>query len=209
MASRAGRAHHVAQRKSTAAAVERCVRPGGSNSETTMKPNRLTTAEELRLTQDTAREKNWKRWGPYLSERQWATVREDYWPWGNCWDYFPHDHARSRAYRWGEDGLLGITDRQCRLCLLVRFIQGLGAAALSTVSITLVAHFFSKGRERHSASITRLKAQATSLRRPSVDSLHTGLASRWCSSCPPRSARLRCCLVWSAARPRKRRAAPR
>ena len=54
------------------------MRPGGSNSETTMKPNRLTTAEELRLTQDTAREKNWKRWGPYLSERQWATVREDY-----------------------------------------------------------------------------------------------------------------------------------
>ena len=81
-----------------------------------MKPNRLTTAEELRLTQDTAREKNWKRWGPYLSERQWATVREDYSAWGNCWDYFPHDHARSRAYRWGEDGLLGITDRQCRLC---------------------------------------------------------------------------------------------
>ena len=81
-----------------------------------MKPNRLTTAEERRLTQDTAREKNWKRWGPYLSERQWATVREDYSASGNCWDYFPHDHARSRAYRWGEDGLLGITDRQCRLC---------------------------------------------------------------------------------------------
>jgi hypothetical protein len=65
-----------------------------------MKPNRLTTAEELRLTQDTAREKNWKRWGPYLSERQWATVREDYSAWGNCWEYFPHDHVRSRAYRW-------------------------------------------------------------------------------------------------------------
>jgi hypothetical protein len=81
-----------------------------------MKPNRLTTAEGLRLTQDTERKKNWKRWGPYLSERQWATVREDYSAWGNCWDYFPHDHARSRAYRWGEDGLLGITDRQCRLC---------------------------------------------------------------------------------------------
>ena len=81
-----------------------------------MKLNRLTTAEELRLTQDTAREKNWKRWGPYLSERQWATVREDYSASGNCWEYFPHDHARSRAYRWGEDGLLGITDRQCRLC---------------------------------------------------------------------------------------------
>ena len=75
-----------------------------------------TTAEHQRLQDDAARTKNWKRWGPYLSERQWATVREDYSPYGNCWDYFPHDHARSRAYRWGEDGLLGISDRQCRLC---------------------------------------------------------------------------------------------
>ena len=49
----------------------------------------------------------WKKWGPYLSERQWGTVREDYSPGGACWDYFPHDQARSRAYRWGEDGLLG------------------------------------------------------------------------------------------------------
>jgi hypothetical protein len=77
---------------------------------------RENTAEEKRLAEDSTREKNWKRWGPYLSERQWATVREDYSPDGNAWDYFPHDHARSRAYRWGEDGLLGITDRQCRLC---------------------------------------------------------------------------------------------
>src|SRR5207248_5812268 len=69
-----------------------------------------TTAEHRRLNEDASRTKNWKRWGPYLSERQWATVREDYSPYGNCWDYFPHDHARSRAYRWGEDGLLGITD---------------------------------------------------------------------------------------------------
>ena len=74
------------------------------------------TAEGLRLAEDRARTKNWKRWGPYLSERQWATVREDYSPDGTCWDYFPHDHARSRAYRWGEDGLLGFTDRECRLC---------------------------------------------------------------------------------------------
>lgn len=74
-------------------------------------------AEQLRLQEDTAREKNWKRWGPYLSERQWGTVREDYSPDGTCWDYFPHEHARSRAYRWGEDGLLGFTDRECRLCV--------------------------------------------------------------------------------------------
>jgi hypothetical protein len=75
------------------------------------------TAEAIRLAQDAARTHNWKRWGPYLSDRQWATVREDYSADGNPWSYFPHDHARSRAYRWGEDGLLGVTDRQCRLCL--------------------------------------------------------------------------------------------
>jgi hypothetical protein len=81
-----------------------------------MKNTVSLTAEEIRLAEDRERTRNWKRWGPYLSERQWATVREDYSPYGNCWDYFPHDHARSRAYRWGEDGLLGFTDRQCRLC---------------------------------------------------------------------------------------------
>ncbi len=59
----------------------------------------------------------WKRWGPYLSERQWGTVREDYSPLGSCWEYLTHDQARSRAYRWGEDGLLGLTDRQCRVCV--------------------------------------------------------------------------------------------
>ncbi len=72
-------------------------------------------AEKVRLDEDQRRERNWKRWGPYLSERQWGTVREDYSAYGDCWNYFPHDHARSRAYRWGEDGLLGITDRECRL----------------------------------------------------------------------------------------------
>eukprot|EP01121_Diplochlamys_sp_Union-15-3_P013494 TRINITY_DN4191_c0_g2_i5.p1 TRINITY_DN4191_c0_g2~~TRINITY_DN4191_c0_g2_i5.p1 ORF type:complete len:222 (-),score=30.14 TRINITY_DN4191_c0_g2_i5:59-724(-) len=72
--------------------------------------------EHLRLIEDRERKKNWKRWGPYLSERQWATVREDYSTYGNCWEHFPHDHARFRSYRWGEDGILGITDRECRLC---------------------------------------------------------------------------------------------
>ena len=74
------------------------------------------SAEVVRLEQDAKRERNWKRWGPYLSERQWGTVREDYSPDGSCWNYFSHDQSRSRAYRWGEDGLLGITDRECRLC---------------------------------------------------------------------------------------------
>ncbi len=75
-----------------------------------------TDAESLRLAEDASRAKNWKRWGPYLSERQWGTVREDYSADGTCWEYFPHEHARSRAYRWGEDGLLGISDREGRLC---------------------------------------------------------------------------------------------
>jgi hypothetical protein len=73
-------------------------------------------AESDRLAEDTRRTRNWKRWGPYLAERQWGTVREDYSEYGDCWSYLPHDDARSRAYRWGEDGLLGITDRQGRLC---------------------------------------------------------------------------------------------
>lgn len=75
-----------------------------------------TDPERLRLVEDASRTKNWKRWGPYLADRQWGTVREDYSADGSCWSYFSHDQARSRAYRWGEDGLLGITDRECRLC---------------------------------------------------------------------------------------------
>ncbi|MFN8179795.1 MAG: glucosidase [bacterium] len=73
-------------------------------------------AERRRLDEDAARLRNWKRWGPYVTERQWGTVREDYSDGGDGWSYLPHDHARSRAYRWGEDGLLGIADRQGRLC---------------------------------------------------------------------------------------------
>ncbi|MES1167080.1 MAG: glucosidase [Pseudomonadota bacterium] len=74
------------------------------------------TAEHARLAEDDRREQNWKRWGPYLAERQWGTVREDYSRDSESWTYFTHEHARRRAYRWGEDGLLGITDRECRLC---------------------------------------------------------------------------------------------
>lgn len=82
------------------------------------------TAEGRRLAADHDRTANWKRWGPYLSERQWGTVREDYSDSGACWDFFPHDHARSRAYRWGEDGLLGWCDRQCRICFSVALWNG-------------------------------------------------------------------------------------
>ena len=83
-----------------------------------------SNAEKERIEADAKRRANWKRWGPYLSERQWGTVREDYSADGDCWDYFPHDHARSRAYRWGEDGLLGITDRECRLCFALALWNG-------------------------------------------------------------------------------------
>jgi hypothetical protein len=80
--------------------------------------------EAQRLDEDNRRVKNWKRWGSYLPQRQWGTVREDYSANGDCWNYFPHDHARSRAYRWGEDGLLGFTDRECRLCFAPAFWNG-------------------------------------------------------------------------------------
>jgi hypothetical protein len=83
-----------------------------------------SNAEQQRLDGDAQRLSNWKRWGPYLSERQWATVREDYSATGAVWDYFTHDQARSRAYRWGEDGLLGITDRECRLCFALTLWNG-------------------------------------------------------------------------------------
>jgi len=89
-----------------------------------MTPTRPPDAERLRLEESRRRITNWKRWGPYLAERQWGTVREDYSTWGDCWEYFPHEHARSRAYRWGEDGLLGITDRECRLCFALALWNG-------------------------------------------------------------------------------------
>jgi len=82
------------------------------------------TAEEQRLHAAGDRSAYWKRWGPYLSERQWGTVREDYSPHGNAWEAFPHEHARSRAYRWGEDGLGGISDNHQRLCFAVALWNG-------------------------------------------------------------------------------------
>ena len=80
--------------------------------------------ERRRLAEQREQGVPWWRWGPYLSERQWGTVREDYSPYGSAWDSFPHDHARSRAYRWGEDGLLGISDDEQRLCLALALWNG-------------------------------------------------------------------------------------
>ena len=81
-------------------------------------------AETNRLEEARQRTKHWKRWGPYLSERAWGTVREDYSANGAAWDYFPHDHARSRAFRWNEDGLAGISDRQQRICFAIALWNG-------------------------------------------------------------------------------------
>jgi hypothetical protein len=82
------------------------------------------TREELRLQEARGSNVPWKRWGPYLSERQWGTVREDYSHHGTAWDYFPHDHARSRAYRWGEDGLAGFSDDKQQLCFALALWNG-------------------------------------------------------------------------------------
>jgi len=84
----------------------------------------VADAEERRLEESRRREKHWKRWGPYLSERAWGTVREDYSPGGTAWDDLPHDHARSRAYRWNEDGIAGISDRRQTLCFALALWNG-------------------------------------------------------------------------------------
>src|ERR1035441_4256112 len=81
-------------------------------------------AERERLARAHARSEHWYRWGPYLAERQWGTVREDYSPDGSAWTYLPHDHARSRAHRWGEDGIAGISDNHQRLCLALTLWNG-------------------------------------------------------------------------------------
>ncbi|MGH7409923.1 MAG: MGH1-like glycoside hydrolase domain-containing protein [Candidatus Methylomirabilis sp.] len=82
------------------------------------------TKEEQRLQESRERTAHWKRWGPYLSERAWGTVREDYSAHGTAWDYFPHDHARSRVYRWNEDGLAGICDRHQMICFAIALWNG-------------------------------------------------------------------------------------
>jgi hypothetical protein len=83
-----------------------------------------TTAEHVRLLEARERRVFWKEWGPYLAERAWGTVREDYSRDGSAWEYFPHDHARSRAYRWSEDGIAGISDRRQRICFAVTLWNG-------------------------------------------------------------------------------------
>jgi hypothetical protein len=86
--------------------------------------HRMPDPESARLAEADRGTRPWRRWGPYLAERQWGTVREDYSEHGDCWNSFPHDHARSRAYRWGEDGLLGFCDEGCLLCFAVALWNG-------------------------------------------------------------------------------------
>jgi hypothetical protein len=85
---------------------------------------RVVNEEKNRLEEDRLGRRPWRKWGPYLSERQWGTVREDYSPLGTAWDYFPHGQARSRAYRWGEDGIAGLSDDEQRLCLALALWNG-------------------------------------------------------------------------------------
>ena len=84
----------------------------------------VANAERLRLAYDRDGREPWRKWGPYLGNRQWGTVREDYSAHGDAWDYLPHDHARSRAYRWGEDGIAGVSDDEQRLCLGIALWNG-------------------------------------------------------------------------------------
>ena len=83
-----------------------------------------TSPERERLEEADARRQPWRKWGPYVSERQWGTVREDYSASGDAWNYLPHEHARSRAYRWGEDGIGGFCDAKQALCLAVALWNG-------------------------------------------------------------------------------------
>jgi hypothetical protein len=87
--------------------------------------HRCMKNEEHRLEASQQRKEHWKRWGPYLSERAWGTVREDYSSDGAAWEHLPHDHARSKAYRWNEDGIAGICDRHQKICFAIALWNGL------------------------------------------------------------------------------------
>jgi hypothetical protein len=87
------------------------------------------TMEKTRLKESRENKSPWKKWGPYLSDRQWGTVREDYSENGDAWNFLTHDHARSRAYRWGEDGIAGISDDKQRLCFALGLWNGCKASS--------------------------------------------------------------------------------
>ena len=121
---RAGTEHRWAPRIARVPAPLRGGRPSAHSATMPPKSARAKTPEHRRLEEARTGAAPWKAWGPYLSERQWGTVREDYSPGGDAWNYFPHDQARSRAYRWGEDGIAGICDERQRLCLALALWNG-------------------------------------------------------------------------------------
>src|SRR6202023_106400 len=97
---------------------------GSISSARPRRVERNMNTERERLLANVPGHDGWHHWGPYVSERQWGTVREDYSPGGTAWDYLPHDHARSRAYRWGEDGIAGFSDDHQHLCLSLALWNG-------------------------------------------------------------------------------------
>src|SRR5439155_1020695 len=98
------------------------------------------TAEEKRLEEARTRKAHWQRWGPYVSDRAWGTVREDYSATGEAWEYFPHDHARSRAYRWNEDGLAAICDRHQHVCFGLALWNEQDPILKEDILIRIIAH---------------------------------------------------------------------
>src|SRR5215475_4366407 len=97
---------------------------GGNTQAKGSAPDETATTERARLNAANANAEDWRRWGTYLSERAWGTVREDYSANGDAWNYFPFEQARSRAYRWNEDGLAGICDRHQRICFAIALWNG-------------------------------------------------------------------------------------
>ena len=116
-------APETARARRTARRTPAAARRRSAKSHAVARTGTAATTEGKRL-ETPAAGAAWKQWGPYLSERQWGTVREDYSPHGNAWEYFPHDHARSRVYRWGEDGIGGFSDAEQRLCVSVALWNG-------------------------------------------------------------------------------------
>ena len=113
----------TARARRTARPATPAARRRGAKTHAVARTGTAATVEGQRLATSAAGAA-WQQWGPYLSERQWGTVREDYSPHGNAWEYFPHDHARSRVYRWGEDGIAGFSDAEQRLCVGVALWNG-------------------------------------------------------------------------------------
>src|SRR3989338_1331385 len=127
------------------------------------------TAEEKRLEEARKQTAHWRRWGPYMSDRQWGTVREDYSPDGTAWDYFTHDQARSRAYRWGEDGIFGISDNHQRLCFALALWNGSDPILKERFfGLSGIANAASKGCSVASATRTRIPDRADNAARPAT-----------------------------------------